>query len=100
MRYGLTVLLPAILVYSCSGGGTAEKKEVSGKNIYDGNCVSCHGDDGKKGLMGAKDLTLTTMDENTCFEIIKNGKGTMTPFKALLNEEEIRAVAKYVKTLK
>ena|SRR3989304_584056 len=90
------------LLASCGGNNSSEnnKKEISGKEVYESNCTSCHGGDGKLGLMGAKDLAVTAMDENACIEIIKNGKGAMAPFKALLSDEEISAVAKYVMTLK
>src|ERR1700754_4059758 len=33
------------------------QKEQTGQRIYEKNCVACHGKSGKRGFMGAKDLT-------------------------------------------
>ena len=73
---------------------------VSGQEIYSANCTSCHGNDGKKGLMGATDLSASALDENAAMEIIKNGKGRMGAFGKDLSDEQISAVTKYVMTLK
>ena len=73
---------------------------VNGEELYNASCVSCHGADGKLALMGAKDLTKSAMDLNAKVEIIKNGKNAMSPFGAMLNDEQIKAVAEYTETLK
>lgn len=73
---------------------------VNGQEIYMASCNKCHGEDGKLNLMGAKDLSVSTLDVNARFDIIKNGKGAMTPFVDILNEEQIKAVAAYTETLK
>lgn len=73
---------------------------VNGQELYSASCAKCHGGDGKLNLMGAKDLTTSTMDLNARIEIIKNGKNAMTPFSSMLNEEQIKAVAEYTETLK
>jgi len=87
---------------SCGGGATdaAPEKEISGQAIYESNCMSCHGHDGKKGMMNAPDLSAISMDADSIRIIVTNGKGVMAPFSSLLSEEEIRAVAQYVKSLK
>ena len=74
--------------------------DLDGKALYEASCTSCHGSDGKLGLLGAKDLTISGLDINARLEIIKNGKGAMTPFAGLLTDEQINAVAVYVETLK
>ncbi|HLC83198.1 MAG TPA: c-type cytochrome [Bacteroidia bacterium] len=76
------------------------ESDVNGHELYTASCVKCHGEDGKLNLLGAKDLTLSTMDLNTRIEIIKNGKNAMTPFSGMLNEEQIKAVAEYTEELK
>lgn len=75
-------------------------KALDGKKIFKQNCVICHGADGKLGINGSKDLTLSEMDLEERIAIITNGKGTMTPFNALLSEDKIKAVAEYTFTLK
>lgn len=72
---------------------------INGKTVFNNNCVTCHGTDGKLGLMGAVDLTTSKMDEASIIRIIKQGKGAMTGFEAILNQEQINAVATYVQTL-
>lgn len=76
------------------------ESNVNGEEIYTASCAKCHGTDGKLNLMGAKDLSVSTMDLNARIEIIKNGSGAMTPFASMLNEEQIKAVAAYTETLK
>jgi len=75
-------------------------KKVDGKKVYKTNCVNCHGMYGNMGASGAKNLMESTFSLEERVEIITNGKGVMTPFKDLLNEEKIKAVAEYSMTLK
>lgn len=77
--------------------GGATTPEV-GKAIYEANCMVCHGEDGKKGAMGATDLTTSTMSEDEIKSIIRNGKGAMPAVS--LSDEHLEAVTEYVKILK
>jgi cytochrome c6 len=76
---------------------------ADGAAIYGGKCTMCHGKDGKgspAGLkMGAKDLTGVKAAEAELAKVITDGRAKMPAFKAKLSEEEIQAVAKYVKSL-
>jgi hypothetical protein len=67
---------------------------ADGKTLYDGNCRLCHGDDGKLGLAGAKDLSATSMDTPGITEVILKGKGNMAPVR--VSEEQAAAIAGYV----
>jgi mono/diheme cytochrome c family protein len=100
--YYFLFFLPA-LFFSC-GGNTSRKPEptgpISGKDIYNANCVTCHGDDGKKGTLGAADLSKSMMDKKTQFVTIKDGKGAMAPMKAVMADQEIYAVIEFLETLK
>jgi mono/diheme cytochrome c family protein len=73
---------------------------MNGQEIFNASCTSCHGADGKLKLMGAADLSASSMDLAARIEIIKNGKGAMTPFGSMLNDEQIKAVAEYSQSLK
>jgi cytochrome c6 len=75
-------------------------KSISGPDIFKKYCQTCHGADGKLGLNGAKDLTVTALSVEQRTELISNGKGVMTPFKSTLTPEQIRAVAEYTTTFK
>ena len=73
---------------------------INGQELFNASCTPCHGDDGKLGLMGSSDLTVSTMDLTARIELIKKGKGAMTPFAEILTEEQIKAVAEYSESLK
>ena len=73
---------------------------LEGKKTFETYCVLCHGADGKLGLNGSKDLTLSTITLEERINQVTNGKGTMTPFKGVLTEAEIKDVAEYAQSLK
>lgn len=72
----------------------------SGKEIYSERCTSCHGQDGKLGFGGAKDLTLSKKSKDEVIHQVSQGKGAMAPFKNILSEEEILAVSEYAISLR
>jgi mono/diheme cytochrome c family protein len=93
MKFLFTFLCIFLFVFSC-----AEEKPVDlelGENVFKTNCVICHGQDGKLAVNGAKDLALSKMTVEKRQVIISEGKNLMTPFKSLLSEEKIKAVAHY-----
>jgi len=102
------ILLPSltwatVLLSSC-GGNTetkiGEKQPLDGKSVYEAQCTRCHGSNGKMGLSGAKDLTITTFSEEEMVTQIANGSssGIMPAYKDVLSVEEIKAVANYIET--
>ncbi len=72
----------------------------AGKKTFEQYCKLCHGSDGKLGLNGAKDLTVSVVPLADRIAQVTNGKNLMTPFKDILTESEIKAVAEYSMTLK
>jgi mono/diheme cytochrome c family protein len=76
------------------------ESSVNGHEIFTANCARCHGEDGKLGLMGSQDLSVSAMSLPEKTEVIKNGKGAMTPFAGMLSDEQIKAVAEYTESLK
>lgn len=78
----------------------ASSSNIDAAKLYKTHCVICHGLDGKLGINGAKDITTSPMTYKERINNITNGAGTMTPFKGILSQEEIEAVAKYTLTLK
>lgn len=94
----LTVLSTIIaFIFACNPGNSSF---VDAEKIYKTNCLVCHGVDGKLGINGAKDLTASPMTLDERINNVTNGAGTMTPFKGILTEEEIKAVAAYTFKLK
>ena len=77
-------------------GGKLET--ISGKQIYEEKCTLCHGGDGKMGLSGAKDLSVTQLDHVGIVTIVTEGKNTMASYKSTLTKEQIEAVASYIET--
>lgn len=92
----------------CLGIKNINANEIDTDAIYVDNCVLCHGEDGKgtkAGIgFGAKDFTdkewqaSRTVDDFV--NSITNGNPENTnyiPFGGMLSEEEIKAMASYVK---
>lgn len=73
---------------------------IPGKALYLSQCALCHGDNGKKGLSGAKDLSITEKSAKEMFEIISSGKNTMPAYSSVFSKEEIDALIAYVTILK
>jgi cytochrome c6 len=73
---------------------------ADGKALYEAKCTVCHGSDGKKGTMGAADLTTSTISHEAALTIIKNGKNSMTAFGGQFDESQLEAVAKYAESLR
>jgi mono/diheme cytochrome c family protein len=73
---------------------------MDGKSLYDAKCTMCHGLDGTAGVMGAADLSKSTIDHSVACAIIKNGKNTMKAFGSELNDAQVDVVAKYVESLR
>jgi len=65
-----------------------------GKSLYEAKCGMCHGNDGKLGLAGAKDLTASQLDEAGIKHVILNGQNSMQAVAA--SDEEASAIATYV----
>ncbi len=91
-----------IIFASCSEQqNTINVSEASNvRTIYLRKCNACHGEEGNKGLGGAKDLTTSTLTDEEINEIIANGRGSMAGYKSVLSQAEITAVIGYVKSLR
>lgn len=72
-----------------------------GASLYTMHCAQCHGEDGKLGASGAKDLSKSRLSDAQITTIIRNGKGAMPSMKALLeSDENINLVLSHVKGLR
>lgn len=72
----------------------------NGKVIYTQVCAACHGQDGKLGVGGAKDLSVSTLTHQQVVAMISQGKGLMQPYEGVLSEQEIEAVATFTEGLR
>ncbi|MDZ4748106.1 MAG: cytochrome c [Saprospiraceae bacterium] len=88
------------VVIACAGKETNKYAAApDGEAIFKKYCVLCHGVDGKLGLNGSKDLSVSIVTEPERIVQITKGKNTMTPFEGILSPQEIKAVAAYSMTL-
>ncbi len=70
--------------------------------VFQKKCATCHGKDGKGQTkmgekMGIKDLTASASSATDVEKAIADGKNKMPAFKGKLSEEEIKALASYIK---
>ena len=77
-----------------------ETKRTTGKELYLQRCTVCHGTDGKLGASGAKDLSVTKLNESEIREIILEGKNAMPPFEHQIESEvTLNEMVEFVKSL-
>lgn len=82
-----------------SSSSEESKPKVDGAAVYKQHCELCHGVDGKLGLNGSKDLTISELDLNERIAQISKGKGLMVAYENILSLSEIKAVAEYTVAL-
>lgn len=70
-----------------------------GEELYTKNCKICHGADGVLGLGGASNLKISTLTETEIVDVISKGRGNMSAFKQL-NDQELEALKNYLITLR
>ena len=99
----------SLLLIGCSNDNQStsnlEGKETTSSNpraLYAIHCDACHGEDGKKGVSGAADLSISKLSDKEIENTILNGneKGMM-PFKDMItNPKDIKSLVEYVKKLR
>lgn len=70
-----------------------------GRQLFQKNCVICHGADGRLGLNGAKDLTQSALTLEQRIQLINHGRAPMPAFEQTLSAAEIEAVAIFTHSL-
>ena len=76
--------------------------------LYKTKCQICHGADGKGDTpagkkIGAKDLhspEVAKLSDAQLFEIVKKGKEKMPSYDGKLTDDQIKALVRYVRSLK
>ena len=100
LKYFTLILFVAGIIACASKSDSNASSTPDGMAIYKQYCILCHGGNGKLGLNGSKDITVSLLSEAERVVLITNGKNTMTPFGGILSPEQIKAVAAYTMTLK
>lgn len=68
--------------------------------IYNQLCTTCHGEDGKRGISNAADLSVSTLSLEERKTMILQGKGLMPGYQGQITEQEAEELAAYTQTLK
>lgn len=102
-------LLSLLLLFTACGGANQTDElnppegyqSRSGKTMYMNYCTSCHGDDGKLGSGGAKDLTTSKLDSTAIVNLLKNGKNGMPrQIQYFKSDEEVASTIDYIKSFR
>jgi len=103
-----------VLVVALSGLVVTSATAADAKELWDKNCASCHGKDGKGQTKmgqkaGVKDYTDAKVQEgfkdDAAFKAVKEGlkdkdKELMKPFSEKLSDDEIKSLIAYMRTFK
>ncbi|MFZ6011094.1 MAG: c-type cytochrome [Bacteroidota bacterium] len=94
----LIVILIALAMMSFETTGSLQA--ANGEHLYKQNCMRCHGADGTKGLLGAKNLQKSVLADSAIAQRIKTGKGFMPAFKKKFSTQELTDIVGYIKNLR
>lgn len=79
----------------------------SAADLYKSKCQGCHGADGKASAigkkMGAKDFSdpdVAKLTEADLIKVTADGKNKMPAYKGKLTDDQIKELAKYIKSMK
>jgi cbb3-type cytochrome c oxidase subunit III len=107
MRLLTVSIIIAFAVAAPSFGQSDNKNAGKGQEIFQEQCVGCHGPDGhaqtdmgKK--VGAADLTSDAVQhqsDSQLQKVVKNGKMKMPSFDEKLSDDEIHALIAYIRQL-
>jgi len=79
---------------------SAPPSQAAGEAIYQKNCASCHGDDGKGKVDKARDFTdvayIRAAAPVDFFQTVSGGRGTMPPFRDTLSDDQRWNVVYYL----
>ena len=100
---GMISTMALVLLLAASLPAAAEDAAA----LYKSKCQVCHGADGKGTAagqkMGAKDFQSPEVAKQSDAELIKvtkEGKGKMPKYDGKLTDDQIKALVKYIRTLK
>lgn len=100
----ITAALSFITLISFAFSTQASENVVNGEKIYQRACATCHGKSAEKQALGKSAVIgrLKTQEIITALSERKSGKieGAGNAVKSRLTEQEMKAVAEYIQTLK
>jgi mono/diheme cytochrome c family protein len=96
----LSLLLSSFLFITLSSFTQSPPSFQNGKEVFERKCITCHGKDGTKGFLGAKNLQRSTLSDAEMMTMITKGKRIMPSWEKKLTAQQISDVASYIKTLR
>jgi mono/diheme cytochrome c family protein len=96
-----TLLLTALFALPMLAQETqeAEQQQQDPKKLFANSCSWCHGNFGMKAGKGGPKLAGIAKDEEAIYNTLIKGQGAMPSFKNTLKPDEIRLLARYIKSL-
>jgi len=104
-RFSVFIVMSVTLVLSTAGFAAAQDDAAA---LYKSKCQVCHGADGKGDTpagkkVGVKDFhspEVVKASDAQLFEITKKGKDKMPAYDKKLTDDQIKALVKYIRSLK
>jgi cytochrome c6 len=97
----ITICLVSVLMNSVFAA------DQEAQDLYKSRCQGCHGADGRGTNIGKKlgakafqDPAVAKLSDADLAKITAEGKNKMPPYKGKLTDDEIKALAKYIKEMK
>lgn len=103
MRRSITKMAGALaLLCLCTGAAFSGQPGSlpDGKVIFENKCARCHGNDGTKGLLGAKNLQASHLPDAELLQVVTKGRRIMPAWGNRLSSQELQQVVHYVKQLR
>jgi mono/diheme cytochrome c family protein len=104
-RFVIGGALLVVLAMACGNGSpsvsaTMDGHAPTGMELFALHCTLCHGKDGKLGINGAKDLSVSSLSRDEMIALVTEGKGAMMPYKNVLTKKQVELVVDHVRTLR
>jgi mono/diheme cytochrome c family protein len=97
---GVAVLVTMLVAGSAFRQAPVAQHPGTGESLYKQYCARCHGNDGTKGMFGARNLKRSTLADTAVTLQIQRGKGFMPGFRKKLSPGQLQELLTYVKSLR
>lgn len=92
--------LPLMFLSTLTASPGQKTSLPDGRTIFENKCARCHGHDGTKGLLGAKNLQISRLPDAELLRVVTNGRKIMPAWGKRLSGQELQLVVNYVKQLR
>lgn len=92
--------LAFVLVFAAAALPLQKNTLPDGRAVFEDKCARCHGKDGTKGLLGARNLQISTLPDAELLQVVTKGRRIMPAWGNKLSVQELQLVLNYVKQLR